>query len=172
MSALAIAAALAPVACGADAPGRAITAGRVWHTLSRCPVRFARRSFGSAGAGLRDVLVPADATRARLCVYAGLNPRPRRYGRLLEQHQVINRRVLERAAARLNALPAARPGPSSCPGKPRTPFIVIFGYRRRPPVTVTVYLENTCFLVGNGHKLADASSASAEPVLRLLRDHR
>jgi hypothetical protein len=69
----------------------------------------------------------------------------------------------------VNALPALQSGSRSCRGMPLKPSVVIFGYARRPPVAVTAYVPNTCFLVSNGLEVADASYTSAEPVLRLLR---
>lgn len=159
----------ATAACGGDTVGVKLPAGPAW-TVFRCPARVHARSFAftSRGTGLDAVLAPAGARRARLCFYAGLNPRPKRYGFLRARRTLTNASRVDALTEMLNRFPAVRQGPSTCaPGISDGPAVVLFAYRHRPVVAITVYVPNTCFLASNGHRVRQANGATVRSLRRL-----
>jgi hypothetical protein len=86
---------------------------------------------------------------------------------LVAERRLTDGQIMEHLTSTFNSLPGPGHGARTCPGRGRSPFVVLFAYAHRSPVAVTVNIPNTCFLVSNGH---DVKSAEAAPPDHLLSD--
>ena len=113
--------------------------------------------------------MPGGATGALLCRYHGLNPDPRRGGRLAAS-RAVDRRGAARLARELDALPRfPKDGFVACAEDDGSTLVAFFHYAGAPDDPVVVDLRG-CNAVSNGRVVRMAlADAGQRLVARLIR---
>jgi hypothetical protein len=155
-SLLSLALSLAALSCGGEAQGSASSGHAPLEAVAhhnRCPSDD-RRDEASRDPRTATVLVPSGATSALVCRYWGLHDSGQK-GTFAGGRLVTDTTALNRAAARLNALPAPPRTPGSCPVFGDRSALIFFHYRHASddPVRISVYCHVP---VSNGRIVKEA----------------